>query len=100
MKLQQQPSALDMGEYVLAVVGVVVAAAAAASVHVELLETVERTLVLVLKVSEKQMLPVRIEKQAWEQDSGLESDVGHLYLSVWELQVEGVQVGHPSPVFV
>lgn len=86
-----------MGEHVLAVVGVVVAAAAAASVHVELLEKVERTLVLVLRVSEKQMLPVRIEKQAWERDSGLGSD---LYLSVWELQVEGVQVGHPSPVFV
>jgi hypothetical protein len=36
-----------------------------------LLERVEWTLVLVLKVLEKQMLPVRIEKQAWEQDSGL-----------------------------
>lgn len=74
-----------MGEYVLAVVGVVVAAVAAVSVHVELLEKVDWTPVLVLKVLEKQMLPVRIEKQAWERDLGLESDGGHLYLLEWEL---------------
>lgn len=77
-----------MGEHVLAVVVVVVAVAAvvaAASVHVELLEKVEWTLVLVSKVLEKQMLPVRIEEQAWERDSVLESDGEHLYLSVWEL---------------
>jgi hypothetical protein len=89
VRLQQQPSALGMGEHVLVVVGVsvvvVVVVAAAASVHVELLEKVEWTLVLVSKVLEKQMPPVRIEVQAWECDSVLESDEGDLYLSVWEL---------------
>lgn len=88
MRLQQQPSALDMGEHVLVVVGViaaVVVVAAAAFVHVELLEKVEWTLVLVSKVLEKQMPPVQIEEQAWERDLVLESDGGHLYLSVWEL---------------
>lgn len=65
MRLQQQPSALGMGEHVLVVVGVIVAVVvvvAAASVHVELLEKVEWTLVLVSKVLEKQMPPVRIEE--------------------------------------
>jgi hypothetical protein len=76
-----------MGEHVLAVVGVVVVVVvvAAASVHVELLEKVEWTLVLVSKVLEKQMLLVRIEEQAWERDSVLGSDGVRLYLSVWEL---------------
>lgn len=78
-----------MGEHVLVVVGViaavVVVAAAAAFGHVELLEKVEWTLVLVSKVLEKQMPPVQIEEQAWERDLVLESDGGHLYLSVWEL---------------
>jgi len=71
---------------VLAAVGVVVAVGvAAAFVRVELLEKVEWTLVLVLKVLEMQMLPVRIEKQTWERYSELESDGEHLYLLVWEL---------------
>jgi hypothetical protein len=76
-----------MGEHVLVVVGVIAAVvvAAAAFVHVELLEKVEWTLVLVSKVLEKQMPPVQIEEQAWERDLVLESDGGHLYLSVWEL---------------
>lgn len=70
----------------LAAVGVVVAVGvAAAFVRVELLEKVEWTLVLVLKVLEMQMLPVRIEKQTWERYSELESDGEHLYLLVWEL---------------
>lgn len=55
---------------------------------------------LVLKVSEKSRLFVQIVEQVCERNSVLESVGGRLYLSVWELQVEGAQVVRQYPVFV